>query len=435
MALADELRALVQSYATFDKQKKCYIKVDSKGSHHFETDKSTLLEIDKRFCLILDKILLENTTGDMTKDKDQITKNYRKLCVPFHTDKMNHYSPEVMWLERSLSEDKKDGICFKTLTTRYELLTDPAKFKEFNLADIFNTSIPELKAWLEKQRDGATTFSNRLFYNSLLGLLAQVATYFDEVGTLKLKGLKLLLKALPLLFAGFGAVFAAENLFAVYAVFIVLLKGGQLIEHYGSNQLKMLGTLFQNIGSVTATFTTTVLVRLIELVFVASNKSLGMSMQVSSSFFPSASGSSSSDSPPLSRSFEAVRDELILASKNTAAGVQFEHPELKLLVAPLESCLRLYRAQFFSSWRAAGTKRDEVEAFIAKVLAIDKEPTDIEDKLRKARAALAVLEQDKTVYEKGKNTANAIDNAIKVISFLQHDEQMQLVVYKGPGMQ
>ena len=121
MTMETELAALVRIYAKFDEDKKVYV------SH---LEKTALLRLDADLTKFINQQLLVNGP-----DKDNITKNYKKLTLYFHPDKSSTFLPEVIWLEHNLSQDDKNETCFKSLSFCYEKLIIDLKEIRHKLSD------------------------------------------------------------------------------------------------------------------------------------------------------------------------------------------------------------------------------------------------------------------------------------------------------------
>lgn len=415
MAIEKELKNFVRLYADWDTTNNCY---------KSQLDNTTLLRLERDFTRFINQQLLIDGP-----EKEKIAKNYKRLSLCFHPDHVSGFLPEVTWLEYNLSLGKNNGACFKILGLCYEKLTSPEKFKDTGLGDI--KSKEDFKKWLEGLRAKATTYSGQSFCDSLIDLLEQSSGFFNDTGQLKPKGLRVLLRFIPMVFASYGTFIFAEELFAIYALYFILLKGGQYLERTESNQLKKIGQTLQEISIITATASTTLLVRLLEMTFWASRQFLDVSLQIGSAIFkpmlppPETKEKSESDVAA-----NLCRD-LILASQNNSEGMQFKTPELKVISAPLESYLGLNAQQFFGDWRIGREKRLRVEEFLFRMRVLDSLPCPLEDKLTEAQKELDKIKKDTKVFTS--NTAKAVQEAEQVISMLQESDSMQLVVYKGPN--
>ena len=301
-----------------------------------------------------------------------------------------------MWLEDNLAQDSGEGICFKTLQSCCEKLTNPGKFKEVSFSDIRNRE--DCRKWLEKLNGKARTYTERKFCASLMDLLDESGKFFDEVGKIKPRALRTLINFIPLLFASYGAIIFAEELCAVYTLYFLILKGGQRLGQSDSPEVKKLGSTMQEISFTTAAATTTILVRLLEMTFWASHQSYIAALKVGSSLL----------NPLLSMPLD----------QNPSALRQFKTPELNVIAAPLEKDYARLNSQFLGNWRAGEKKRVAFEAFFFKLRILDKEMDTAQNKLIKVEFELNKLKHKDKMYIPGSETAQAIDSTEKIISWL-----------------
>lgn len=384
MNIETELKTLVCVYARYDEEK----------NYASDLNNEALLRLDSNFIKVINKLLLKDGP-----DKNKIRKNYKRLSLFFHPDLQEKFNPEVRWLEKNLSEDRNDGACFKTLSLCYGKLTSPQDFKPIKFDDI--TTREDLKKWLENLKNTSRTYTERNFYVSLLGLLEQSGGYFDQVGKIKPRGIRALIAFLPMVFISFGTFVFAEELFAVYALYFALLQSGQYMESSNLKGLQNLGRTLQKISLVSATTTTTLLVRLVEMTFWASRQCYDISLQIGSTILIPLIGDSSEKSADLGADENFCRD-LILASQNCNAGDNFKTPQLKMIAAPIESYLGLLQQQFFISFRAGGIKSRALDAFLLRMRVIDKDDDlPVEQKIAKAHEALELVKKTPDVYVKG----------------------------------
>lgn len=414
MTIETELETLVKLYATFDAEKKSYVS---------KLDSATLLRLDADFVRLINHQLLVDGP-----EKEPLLKNYRRITKYLHPDRTFLFLPEVIWLEQNLSQGQNDGICFKSLFTCYEKLTIPQKFKESTFADIKNGD--DCRKWLEKLRNNAGTYTSRCFCDSLIGLFDQAGGFFDEVGQIQPRGLRALVAFMPMIFSSYGAIIFAEELFAVYALYFLILKGGQYLERSDLIEMKQLGKTLQEISVITATATTTLLVRLLEMTFWVSHRCYDASLFIGSAILkPLLSAPPKSNLQKEASTESKLCNDLIIASKNLSEGMQFKTPELKVVSAPLESYLGLNAQQFFGDWRIGRTKRLMVEAFLFRMRVLDAGSETTENKLIAAKKELEVIKKHTDVYAKGGKTAEAVDRAEQAITLLTGLDS-QLVVYK-----
>ncbi|STY28730.1 Uncharacterised protein [Legionella wadsworthii] len=409
MTIETELKTLVSIYASYDKEK---------NNYQSDLNKEALLRLDADFIKLMNKLLLKDGP-----EKSKIRKNYKSLSLYLHPDLIDKFNPEVKWLEENLSEHRNDGSCFKTLSLCYGKLTSPQSFKPIQFDEI--TTREDLQKWLENLRNTSRTFTERNFYVSLLGLLDKSTGYFDEVGKIKPKGLRALISFLPMVFISFGTFVFAEELFAVYALYFALLKSGQYLEGSDSKQLQKLGHTLQSISIVSATATTTLLARLMELTFWASRQFYETSLQIGSTLLTPLL-CAPSDVKEEGIAEENLCRELILASQNQGSSATFKTPQLKMIAAPIESCLGLLEQQFFRNWRAGGEKFRALDAFLLRLRVFDKdEDLKVDEKIVKAHEALETIKKNSLVYTEGGKTALAVDRASRVISLLKENSVTQ----------
>ncbi|MFI4962464.1 MAG: hypothetical protein ACHP6H_01255 [Legionellales bacterium] len=481
MTTHKKLQLLVLEFARFNETLKTY-----EGTLNQEA----LLKLDEGLCLLLDNLLIKGGTS-----KENMRKNYLELSMLFHNDKRPNWTPEVQWLDQQLSEGPADGICFKTLCDRYEKLTEPEKFINTQPNDANTTD--NLRARVEQLRANSRTYSGRYLFYSLSKLLDQKDGYFDEVGKIKPKGIRFILRLLPFAFGGYGACLVGTELFTAYATFFVLLKGSNFLEQRDSEELKLIGHTIGEMTVMTASVTTALLARSMEMVFWTSRQSYQKSLMIgsvllyplisntnASSSRPSASASQSSSSSSSSHSSttnkeepksstgkqgfwktpatpmaqsstsssqaspneqegqlgrgSSFSDQLKMVSTNREEGIKFQNPELKMIVAPLEAYKNFNNLQFVKGFRLGWNKGLAVDAFLLNMRSLDKYPQSLDRKLTMAQLELNKLKEDKKVYTKGSNTAAAVDNAESVINLLletnkDDSESLQVVVYNSPN--
>ncbi|MCW8410047.1 J domain-containing protein [Legionella sp. PATHC035] len=415
MTIETELKTLVLVYASFDEENKCYIS---------DLNQEALLRLDADFIKLINKLLLNEGP-----EKTKIKKNYKNLSLYFHPDLLSKFCAEAKWLEKNLSENRNDGACFKTLSLCYEKLMFPQDFKPLKFEDI--SSREDLKKWLEHLKNSSRTFTERNLYVGLLGLFDQSTGYFDEVGKIKPKGIRALISFLPMVFISFGTFVFAEELFAVYALYFALLKSGQYMESSNSKELQSVGSTLQQITMVSATATTTLLVRLVEMTFWASRQCYEMSLHIGSSLLTPLI-SAAEDQFERTMADENLCRELILASQNQSISDNFKTPQLKMIAAPIESYLGLLEQQFFRNWRAGGEKYRALDSFLLTMRVLDKDDDLlVEQKIAKAHEALEKVKKKPNVYTEGGKTALAVDRAERVIRLLQDNFEMQPALSKS----
>jgi hypothetical protein len=231
-----------------------------------------------------------------------------------------------------------------------------------------------------------------------------------------------------MIFISFGTFVFAEELFAVYSLYFVLLKSGQYMDESNSRELQRLGHTLQKISVITATATTTLLVRLIEMTFWASRQCYDVSLQIGSALFtPLITTTADTKLQRTTTDESSMCRDLILASQNMAVSDNFKTPHLKMIAAPIESYLGLLEQQFFKNWRAGGEKSRALQSFLFRMRVIDKnDDLTLEEKVEKAKEALELVKKNSVVYTEGGNTALAVDRAERVIVLLRSERVLQI---------
>lgn len=400
MTIETELRALVSFYTPFNAEE---------GRYTITIERSKLIQLDASFIKWINQKLLAD--GPI---KTQIEKNYKKLMMHFHPDRLSYFTPETHWLEAQLSEGKNNGVCFKTLSCCYEKLTQPAKFKEIEFSGI--NSKEDCKRWLEKLKSRSSTYSNRSLCDSLINLLDESSHYFDSTGTIKPSALKILVQFIPTIIASYGASLLIEELLAIYAIYFVILKGTERLEKSDFTELHKVGLFMQNYTSITAMMTTTLLIRILEMLFWTSRQCWSLTLQISSTLFTpliaSHKNNISKEVP-----IEAICNELELVAEDQSKGMMFDTPELKIIAAPFEKYLTLNTQQFFGGWRVGHEKRKLIDNFLFQLRVLDKLPRGLDDKYTEVTKELETIKADKNLYN-GK-TAEVVTYAEHILSLLK----------------
>jgi len=411
MTIETDLNELAQTYSPYDVSAQRYTS---------QLDKPKLLLLEKRFIKWLNDQLLSE--GPALKN---LEKNYRKLTLYFHPDRSPHHSPEIIWLDQQLSGELLKGGCFKILSFCYEKLINPAQFKDVEFSGIHSKE--DLKKWLEKFKAQTTTYASKNLCDSLIALIDESSDYFDSTGAIKPIALKNLVKFIPVIIAGFGTTLFLEELFLVYAIYYVLLKGGQKLGKADYRELKDVGRLLQEYTAITAMTTTTILVRILELIFWTSRHCLTISLEIGSTILaPLLSQTSTSDKTEVDAA--EICKELVLAGEKIQPGIQFDTPELKLISAPFEKYLGINAQQFFGSFRIGQKKREMVEAFLFNLQTLDKLDWCLEQKYLDILHELERIKKNKEVYTD--KTKEAVDYVEEVISILRSPSITALINYE-----
>ena len=218
-----------------------------------------------------------------------------------------------------------------------------------------------------------------------------------------------------------------EELFVVYAIYFVLLKGGQKLGRSDYRELKEVGHLLQEYTTITAMSTTTLLVRILELIFWTSRQCYTVSLQIGSSILaPLLTATPAPDKAEVDAA--ELCKELVLAGEKIQPGIQFDNPELKIIAAPFEKYLAINAQQFFGAIRIGKAKRDKVEALLFNLRVLDKLDWSLEDKYLDILNELEKIKKDKDVYTD--KTKEAVNYAEEVITILRSPSITELITYE-----
>lgn len=409
MTIETEIKEFVEQVSTYEE------KDDSR-----KLKLRSVAELERNFAGFLNQKLLatqDNVSNGI--DKEKVKQVYRKLVLVLHPDKAPQFSNELIWLDKALSRDKNNGGCVQILRTCYEQLITPEKFKNVRMNKVKTKQ--DFRDWLVKQRSDAKTYSGQSLFDSLLDLLDESKGFYNDVGQIKPKGIRSILHTIPYIFSCYGAFLFTGELFAIYASFYIILKGGEYLESMHTPELKEIGRAMQKISMVTAITSTVLLARILELTFWTSRQFLDASIQITSTLLKPLLPASPTSEKSSTEDHDNFCKDLILASSNLDAGIHFNTPELKAISAPLEKQLNSISQQFFSHYRLGDTKRLYIEAFLLNMRALDVSPDyTSEQKLIEAQKELNLLKKEKKVYNN--TTAVAIHQAETIISLLSEPE-------------
>lgn len=441
--ITKDLEKLIRSYVQYDEENETYPME--------KLPEQTLLQLDMRFCQLIDKWLL--TDGPK---KENIEQNYKQISRIVHNDKKPQWTAELKWLDQQLAADANDAICFKTLSDRYERLTAPENFAKDEFMNVSPNENWEQK--FQRKKANANTYTARYMYHSFSKLIQESRSYRTE--TEKVDGMKSLLNTLPWALSGYGGLLLAPELFAIYSTCFLVKQGGKALKQQESEELQLFGQTLKELGGITTMVTSTVLARTMQLVFKVSATSVsgaakvgkfllggkssksrhsGFSYSSSTSSEGGASSSSSSappgfflPAPPTTDGgeLETVHDfmqQLILAA-NSTQGAQLQTPELKIVIAPLERYLYLNKQQFGRQLRAGWAKGEAIKAALLRIRTVDSQGKTKEEKLAEAKKEVEALKGNKDVYSKtAKKAINRAGDTLGMLStlFLPSAEDLQ----------
>jgi hypothetical protein len=409
--LQSDLKILVSLFVGFDYQNECYSETINEAQRG---------NLEWRLSRLLFTWLQGNDINLLLTDelkREQITKNYNELVTYFTVGEDKKPMAEIAWLEMTLSNGACNGTCLDLLTSCYQTLITPDNLKQIKLNE--HSTRKDLQIWLKGFRENAVTYTERSFYDSLLGLLEQFNGYYDEVGKIKPVGIRALLSFIPMVLVGAGTITFAEQLFAVYALYFILLKSGQFISRSNATELKVVGTALQKVSTVSATATSAILVHLIEMVFFASLQCYSATLQVGSATLSPLLTWGAAEEPLLQKSIE---EELHEARKESDMGLTFEHFKLKLIAMPIEARYNALGQQYFLGMRTGNAKRLALQEFLFSMQACDHNPDPIDIKLEFIQELIDQVKKENIVYSPAGKTAEAIDTAERFLHHLQQTE-------------
>lgn len=393
-----ELKSLVDTYAKFENE------LDVTKNAFSEEQFSRL---ERSFNLILNQWLLRDGA-----EKNCIELNYHKVLPIFDRSSTTPLLPEVIWLEKNLSQGRNDGTCTRNLIDCYQRLVAPENYKKLTFHDI--TTREDLKKWLTTLSLQARTYNEQSLYDSLLTLVQESEDYYNEVGKIKPKAIKALLSFFPVLLASMGTLVFVEELLAIYALYFIILKGGEFIGNTTILELQSFGGALQKVSTVTAATTTALLVKLMEMIFWSSRQCFMATLQIGSTLFVPLLP----ESTPIS-SESSLEHDLLKASENKNKGLVFNNYQLKLIAAPIETRCYLLAQQYFLRFRTGEEKARVLNRFLIKMREVDQNCDPIETKLETVQRLINKIKEHKTVYSEGGETWIAINKAENFLNFFK----------------
>jgi len=393
MTIETALQTLVQRFATFDGTENCYLPT---------LNNENLLKLDFEFNQVISSFLL----GD-EPEKKNTEENYRQLISLFTA---SNKSSEINWLEENLSE----SLCRKIVRECYEKLTSPYKFKVIDFNNIYNLN--DLEIWLEDLKNNACSYHGQAFCTSLIQLLKESSNFYDDTSRIKPSALRTLVNFMPMALSSYGALLFAKELFALYALYFVLLKGGQFLEN--SSPAQQIGTALKELGLVASISTSTLLVRLLEMTFWSARMCLVTSMSLGSAILNPVL----ENSPQLLVEGGELQNklgwDLILARQNIDR--EIKTVELQIISEPLVNYLAKNREQHLRCFRAGSVKGEDVKKFLFKLRSLDLTDISLGDKFKSVRGDILIL---RTVATTNTGTCKvAIDLTEKIVEFLAKKE-------------
>lgn len=343
-------------------------------------------------------------------DRKAMDKKHQELQL-FFNQELQKPDSDLNLIEKAIAPQ---STCLQILKKCHEKFLHPERFKVLTLGNV--ATVEELKLWSLTQKEKAEKAkipAKVRFYSNLLDFLDESKGYYNEVGKIEVKGMKLILASLPVAFLGLGAVVCFEELFALYSLFFVLLKSGQFIEQRDIKQLEFFGTKLHKLTSDGAMNTSTVLLYIARLVFWVSCRCYGSTLQAGTAVLGFFTAAHQQDKEQVDK------------------GLVFKHYQLKLVAAPIEAYAHELTQQlgFGYGLRSAATRKHQrLILFLNKLKELDQDGNKIELKLAAALEEIKRIKHDENA--KTGNTAAAVHEAERTLELLVEDPNIDVEKYE-----
>ena len=404
-----DLSSVVDKYATIDPDTETSI-------YPLLDDPKALADLEQA---LIDWINQQLTLNGL--DKLKIQEQYVRLAGYFNPGSRGSCPPEVVWLNNQLlaknspsdsgatTEGKSTSPCCVLLEECYKKLSAPEQFKMLNWEGISNQN--DLCVWLrELQQKPDTNSQTKSLCNSLLGLLEQSSAFFDETSKIKPEALGKVVASIPVAIAAIAAAPVAPDLFVVYALFYVTLKGGKRLKESDYARLQNVGNMVSNAVMAGATLTTTAILYLLGMVFWTSN------------FIAGAVGKtlttdklSQTIAPP--KTIEDLAKTLNLVTQGKIPGRVYKEAHIKIIALVFEQYLIINKKQILQPLRLGATKEKLVDDLFLALRVIDNREDSLLDKLNSMELKLQELAKNKTLCTA--TLEGAINNAMSIVKFMQ----------------
>ncbi len=394
MTIESSLTKLVDSYVIFDEQQGCYQGVITPQQ---------LVALEEEFALLLNGHLVSSGTK-----KEQITARYNQLKNIFEVQNL---SPALLWLENALSKGINSGACLQKLEKCYQRLVPQSGNQIISKFNGMKTR-QGLQKLLMNARDGAQSTQQRDLFVTLLNSLDEINGYYDDVGKVKKKSLRILLKFMPVVLTGLGTMVVAEELFAAYAFYFILLKSGQLISKSDADNLSAVGNSLQKVSIISFNTTSKMLARCVEMVFWGSRQGYLATVQSASALLePFTHEKQKND--------ENIAEELTKLLPKLKEGLQFKNPQLKLIAMPIEEKSGSLEGQHFLSLRTGKHKLQVLDKLLKNMQECDQSSETIEEKFIAFEHWITVIKNNKHVFYN--TTAEVINKAEQFLIYLREN--------------
>lgn len=403
------LKILVAQYAYFEEKNFVY-------QNKKTIDIKEKQEIEASLIALIIQSLLQDGIEETAVDI-----NLKKLRLLFHPDKYPLSSPEIKWLEFTLSDGKVDGTCFKLVDACASNLKKPKSTNTGNFRNI--TTIDELIVKLERNKELAQTFTQRALIDSVLAML-KTANQYNDYTTNNVTALwaQRLTQLMPYITTGYCIGFFLEELALLYAVTYAVSKSGQWLERSNAWRLQRIGQFMQIFSNSISDAIKALLARLVELNIFVVQGTFNASIDVGSSIYkllaaPAPIPKQTSINEQ-SQSLVLAEVPVILSPQDLFGGKHFNTLELKLVAINLEEQAKQLELQWFADWRLGSQKNAAIQRALRNLMRIDVAKVDTETKLTKAEKILEKLASNEVINVTGSKTNHAIKRAQETLRML-----------------
>ncbi|STX50709.1 Uncharacterised protein [Legionella busanensis] len=399
-SLNQSLADIVTAYTQYDPSNKSY--------YPKQLSSQELQKLEVQLITLFSQFLTNNGVAE-----NEINKQQKILRGLFHPDKLVIASPEIQWLENSLSTGNNNGICFKLIDSCAEELKQPKINKEdfiFDEDDLSFLHIDELIRKLEQLKQQAVTFTQQALIDSTITLLQTIKRFQSTTDQFEPGWLKTILNSLPYITSGFCITLYLKELSLLYAILSLVAKGGSWLQKGDIYGWRALGEMTREISGVISNAATTLTLYFISMNFSALNTAYYIGFEACSKVFQLIGLSETKQIP----SAHANSQALILPQHFLPGKFNFETLELKLITLKLEQYQEQQKQQYFASWRRGCKKSSLIERVFHQLKVIDLKPISISDKLLEVNSIINNLGCH-PYFKANKSKARETIEAVKVI--------------------
>lgn len=368
-------------------------------------------KIEVQLITIFSQFLTEKGVED-----EQINHQRRILLSFFHPDKFLHASPEIRWLEHSLSDGNNNGVCFKLIDNCADELKKPSFKKE---DDTFQSEkgnffdIDELLAQLEKKREGAKTLTQRALIDSTITLLQNIKHLKHISDDINPRWLKAFLISLPHITSGFCIGLYLEELSLLYAVLYLTTESGNWLKKRDEKSLQYLGNVVYGFSQAISNASTTLMFYFISINFAAMNTTYYLGIEACSKVYQLINYAISPKIPASSANTQS--HALIIPPQYFLPGQHlFKTLEVKLIALKLEQYQTQQKMQYFATWRQGCKKSYLIEQALQGLKLIDVKSITAEQKLAEAKIIINNLAKH-PYFKQNKSKAKETIEAVKIL--------------------